>query len=137
MIYSITIATLFISVASIGLSFIDYTKIINDVIIQKIEKVKRGAAVLLLNTGIGVILHINYDTSIVFASLYLQTIYWIAFDLSLNLFRGKSVLYTSNNKRNDNDSIFDKVFNFLPNPYSGLLQFVVKVSFVVIFATLL
>ena len=133
--YSIIIATLLIALASIGLSFLDYTKIINDVVIEKADKAKRGVIVLLVNIGLSVILSVNYNTSIVFGALYLHTIYWTVFDASLNLFRKKSILYTSNNNRDDNDSIFDKIFNFLPNPYSGVVQIIVKMVLVLFLLT--
>lgn len=132
MIHQITILTLMVSMASIFLAYLDYIKIINDVEITKKSKVVRGVIMLFANTCFWGILHVNYGTS-PFIALYAQTVYWIVFDAALNRFRGKSILYTSNNNRDDNDSIFDKVFNFLPNPYSGLLQLVVKIVLIVLF----
>jgi hypothetical protein len=127
MIHSITVLTLWVAMLSIALAYIDYKKIIADVIISKEDKVKRGGIVLMINLAMAFILYSVYEANIIIIAVYSQVMYWASFDMSLNLFRGKSIFYTSNNNRDDNDSAFDKAFNWIPYPYSGIAQLLFKI----------
>lgn len=127
MIHSIIVLTAFIIAYTIALAYIDYSKIVKDIVISKEAKVKRGGIVLMVNICLSLILYFGYSANIIVLAVYSQTIYWLAFDISLNLFRKKSIFYTSNNNRDDNDSWFDKAFHFLPNPYSGITQSLFKI----------
>ena len=132
MTHSIIVLTSWVTVLSIALAYIDYRKIIADESISQYSKAKRGGIVMILNIGLGIIFNEVYGSNILIVSIYAQLIYWTVFDVSLNRMRKKSIFYTSNNNRDDNDSIFDKVFNFLPNPYSGVFQVCVKIGLIVI-----
>lgn len=124
MIGSILVMVFWITLITVFLAYLDARKIIKDVIITKARKVIRGGCMLLIGYMFGSIMHNVYYTKIIITMLFSQTLYWTIFDASLNLFRGKSLLYTSNNHRDDNDSITDKAFNW--TRHSGVLQITVK-----------
>lgn len=69
---------------------------------------------------------IDWWMTLVF-TIYFQTIHWITFDLSMNLFSKEKWNYISDNGRDDNDALTDTLFHWIPEKYSGWSQILVKV----------
>ena len=79
--------------------------------------------------------HIGFDLPLwkhIVLFIYGLTLYWTVFDLTLNIRRGKSITYTSDNGDDTGDALSDRIFNILfPEPFSGIIQLGVKLTILV------
>ena len=130
---TITIAVLFNVWIALKCANTDYNKIIKDIVIHLEDKFSRSMWIAIGNTAFAS--YISYNmvayNRMFWLLLMFQTVFWIVFDLRLNLLRGKSIWYTSNDNVDSEDSIFDSIFHIFPYPHSGRVQYLVKVIILV------
>ncbi len=150
MIQPLIVFVTWISLASVFFAMIDGNSIKNGIRISKEWKRNRGLFFLLANIGLAFLVEVSryldkavgwsneiwysFQSDLSSNLLYLaitaalgQTVYWTVFDLTLNLYRGKSWHYISDNGVDHNDAFTDTAFHSLDNNYSGKVQFAVKV----------
>lgn len=115
-------------------TYFESEKIKHDVYISKGSKRSRSIIFFMCNMFIGILIDVNFNLDIkdtVLLVLLYHTIYWTEFDIFLNVHRKKSILYVSDNDRDDSDVWTDKIFHIFGKRYSGVVQMIVKVGLII------
>lgn len=81
----------------------------------------RSALIGLVNIIISLIVnqYSNTNMLILWSFLYTHSIYWLLFDIYVNVNTGKKIFYTSYNTNNKETAYSDKIFNNVFKQYSG------------------
>jgi hypothetical protein len=126
----IIFATFFIAFPSIWMAYKDSIRKMKGIIIPIRFKDVRSALMLVGIVILSFIMQSYWEDVTIINTLlivvYLQTVKWAVFDLSLNIYSKEHWDYISDNDDNLNDAKSDSIFFFLPQKWSGKAQIFVK-----------
>jgi len=134
MLQSILVLIAFPVILSVIVGFIESNKInLNQHVSLNGWKRPRSIFIGAINLGMSIAIAIAYDSTIlaVYSFVLTHTLYWLVFDISVNMSTGKDIFYTSYGTGNKETSGLDRLFNFLFKESAGEMMAIIKLIMII------